>query len=152
MVIYNPSSATTTVSVVSAEVETVLTITSSNPEPVQGEGFTLAGELTRADTGALLSGERISFTATDQDLNVTDLGETTTRDIGGTVRYEHVVQLLTTGEYVIRADFTGSERLGFTLRPTFKVAGVDIGASMTVPLVIGGITALGLILMAVSLK
>lgn len=153
MVIYNPSSATVQVGIRSAEVDTTLTVDVSDPDPIQGRGFTLSGQLTRNDTSASLTGETISFTATDQNLNEIDLGSTLTRTIGADIKYEKGVLFNVPGTYTIKATFAGSTREGLTLRSAFKVAGVDIGAvSVNVPLIVGGVTALGLILMAVSLK
>ncbi len=152
MVIYNPSSATTTVSVIPKEVDTTLTIIGPSVPPVAGQSFLIEGVLERADTSVALSGETIALSYIDQNLNSVSLGSVTTGTIEGSVKYQMTTSIPIPGDFTLKAEFAGSTREGLVLRPAFRVAGVDIGANVNVPLIVGGITALGLILMAVSLK
>ncbi len=151
MVIYNPSSATTFVHVVPKEVDTNLTIIGPADDPVAGQSFLIEGVLTRADTSVALSGETIALSYIDQNLNSVSLGSVTTGTIEGSVKYQMTTNIPIPGDFTLKAEFAGSEREGLVLRPAFRVAGVDIGANVNVPLIVGGITALGLILMAIGL-
>ena len=154
MVVYNPSSATTQVVIIPKEVDTNLTIIgpSLTSPPVAGQNFLIEGVLTRADTSVALSGETIALSYIDQNLNSVSLGSVTTGTIEGSVKYQMTTSIPIPGDFTLKAEFAGSTREGLVLRPAFRVAGVDIGANVNVPLIVGGITALGLILMAVSLK
>ncbi len=146
MVQYLASTATTQINVITSEVATILTIT-ARAEVTQGEPFIIEGTLSRADTGMPLSGEQIALS-----YNGTSLGTTTTRDFEGGIRYSTQVQIDTIGDYTLTATFAGSERAGLILRPSSQIGGINIGANANIPVILGGITALSLLLMTVSLK
>lgn len=146
MVTYTGSSASGTVNVISDIVGTTLTINVPLGDIIQGQPFIIDGQLTRNDTGVPLSGETISFT-----YNGNMFPPTTTRDIGGVIKYETTVQIDEPGSYTITANFDGSERPGLILTPTRGLGGISIGASLVAPLIIGVGVALGAILLAVGL-
>ncbi|GAG67015.1 unnamed protein product, partial [marine sediment metagenome] len=105
MVQYLPSQATAEINVITSEVGTVLTLIAP-AEVVQGEQFRLSGELRRADTNGLLSGETITAV-----FNGTALGSDTT--MGGTYNIDGVINDV--GLYTITVNFAGSTRPGLVL-------------------------------------
>ncbi len=146
MVTYTSSSASGTITIISDIVGTSLTINVPLDEIVQGVPFIIDGQLTRNDNGVPLLGETISFT-----WNGNVFTPTTTRNIGGVIKYETTVQINEPGTFTITANFDGSERPGLTLTPTRGIQGVRIGASMVTPLIIGVSAVLGVILLAIGL-
>ncbi len=154
MVIYNPSSATTQIVVIPKEVDTNLTIIgpSLTSPPVAGQSFIIEGVLTRTDTSAALSGETIALSYIDQNLNSVSLGTTTTGSIEGSIKYQMTTSIPIPGNFDLKAEFAGSQREGLILRPTSSMgSAIEVGMGLNVPLIVGGITALGLILMAIGL-
>ena len=142
MVQFLPSSATAQVTVTPNIVDTVLTLIVP-PDVVQGESFLMSGELRRTDTNGLLAGETITAV-----YNGTALGSDVTQN--GTYNIDGVINEM--GTYTVTVNFAGSTRPGLTLRPSQGTFNVILGAGATVPLMVGGIAALSVILMAISLK
>ena len=143
MVTYLSSSATATINVITSEVATVLTLIVPDVPVIQGTQFRISGELRRADNNQLLSGETITAV-----FNGTSLGSDTT--MGGTYNIDGVINDV--GTYTITASFAGSVREGLTLAPSQGIRTINLGIAGITPMIVGGITALSLILMAVSLK
>ncbi len=153
MVVYNPSSATTQVVIIPKEVDTNLTIIGPSVPPVAGQNFLIEGVLTRADTSVALSGETIALSYIDQNLNSVSLGTATTGSFEGSIKYQMTTSIPIPGDFTLKAEFAGSTREGLVLRPTSRMGGtIAVGLGLNVPLIVGGITALGLILMAVGLS
>ena len=142
MVTYLQSSATAEINVLTAEVATVLTLIAP-ADVVQGQSFRMSGELRRADTNALLAGETISAV-----YNGTALGSDVTQN--GAYNIDGVINDM--GTYTITASFAGSVREGLTLAPSQGIWTINLGIGGITPVMVGGIAALGLLLMAVSLK
>ena len=106
MVNYLPSSATRTITVLTAEVETTLTITA--PASVsQGDLFNIYGQITRNDTGAAIPNVSISVS-----YNGTPLGSKLT-DMQGI--YTLPASIPTAGTFTLRASFAGMTVPGLTL-------------------------------------
>jgi len=120
MVNYLPQTATTTITVLTAEVGTTLTIWAP-AEVIQGQPFLIEGQLKRADTGALLAGEEISIS-----YNGTHLVTTPTRSIEGTIKYQAAVQIDEVGLFTLTASFAGSTRPGLVLGPSKAPRGVGV--------------------------
>jgi len=120
MVNYLPQTATTTITVLTAEVGTTLTIWAP-AEVIQGQPFLIEGQLKRADTGALLAGEEISIS-----YNGTHLVTTPTRSIEGTIKYQAAVQIDEVGSFTLTASFAGSTRPGLFLGPSQAPRGVGV--------------------------
>ncbi len=153
MVIYNPSSATTTVSVLPKEVDTNLTIIGPSVSPVAGQAFLIEGVLTRADTSVALSGETIALSYIDVNLNSVSLGSVTTGTIEGSVKYQMTTSIPIPGDFTLKAEFAGSTREGLVLRPTSRMGGtIEVGLGLNVPLIVAGVTALSVFLMIIGLK
>ena len=142
MVTYLQSSQTATINVITSEVATVLTLIAP-AEVVQGRSFLMSGELRRADTNALLAGETITAV-----FNGTSLGSDVTQN--GTYNIDGVINDV--GSYTITASFAGSVREGLTLAPSQGIWTINLGIGGIPPMVVGGIAALGVLLMAISLK
>ncbi len=155
MVIYNPSEKTTIIHVVTPEVDTNLTI-SAPSNVVAGENFIIEGVLTRVDTSVALSGETIALSYIDVNLNKVSLGTATTGTFEGAVKYQKTVNIPVPNpddeDYVLMAEFAGSERAGLALRPTSSIGNINIGANLNIPVILAGITALSVFLMIIGLK
>ena len=143
MVTYLSSFATAQIDVITSEVGTILTLIAPTEPVVQGDPFIISGELRRADTNALLSGETITAV-----FNGDSLGSDVTQN--GAYIIDGVINDV--GTYTITASFAGSERAGLTLRPSSGIWTVTLGIDGITPLMVGGIAALGVLLMAISLK
>lgn len=144
MVLYLPSSATATITVLTAEVGTILTLTAPT-EVIQGQQFRMSGELRRADNNQLLSGETITAV-----FNGTAIGSDTT--MNGTYNIDGVINEV--GTYTLTVNFAGSTRPGLVLRPSQGISrvGVGIEAIPTPVMVVASVAILGAILVRVGLS
>ncbi len=106
MVQFLSSSATTTITVLTAEVGTSLDIFAPD-QVVQGVPFIVAGTLRRIDTEQVLAGEEIIVS-----VNGLELGRDITR-ISGDYLVDAI--LPNTGTFTLTAEFLGAERPGLTL-------------------------------------
>ncbi len=122
------SFATTTITVLTAEVETTLTIIAP-ASTLQGQPFLIEGVLKRIDTNAPLEGENIVLS-----YNGIPLGTVLTRSLEGTIKYQAIVQIPDAGEYTLRADFAGSTRAGLTLGASSAFRDIDLGEPSALPL------------------
>ena len=142
MVQYLPSSATATITVLTAEVGTVLTLTAPT-EVIQGQLIRLSGELRRADNNTLISGEIITAV-----FNGTPIGSDTT--MNGTYNIDGVINDV--GTYTLRVDFAGSTRPGLVLRPSQILRNIGISMQAITPMVVVASALLGAILVRVGLS
>ncbi len=110
MVTYLASLATTSISIITSEVATNLTISAPTTPIIQGQSFIINGVLTRADTGVPLVGEEISLS-----YNGTSLGTALTQDLEGSIKYQAEVSIAEVGEFTLTASFAGATRPGLTL-------------------------------------
>ncbi len=146
MVQYLSSFATRTITVLTAEVGTTLTI-SAPASTIQGQPFLIEGVLKRVDTNAPLDGENIVLS-----YNGVNLGTALTRDIEGSIKYQAQVQIDDVGEYTLRAEFAGSTRPGLTLGPSNASKGLGVSL-LQVPVVqILASTVLGIGLVMLSFR
>ena len=143
MVQYLPSSATATITVLTAEVGTILTIIAP-AEVVQGESFRIGGELRRADNNQILPGETITavFNGTVIGLDVT--GSDGSYNIDGVIN--------DIGTYTLRVDFFGSTRLGLVLSPSQILRRIGISMQASTPMMVVASALLGAILVRVGLS
>lgn len=128
MVRYLPSYATRSITVLTAEVGTTLTIIAPS-STIQGQPFLIEGVLKRVDTNAPLDGENIVLS-----YNGVNLGTVLTRSIEGSIKYQAQVQIDDVGEYTLRADFAGSERPGLALGVSSVSKGIGV-SFLQVPVV-----------------
>lgn len=130
MVTYLPTTASRSITVLTAEVGTILTIWAP-ASVIQGQPFLVEGQLKRADTDELLAGENIVLS-----YNGTPLGTTQTRSLEGTIKYQATVQIDVVGAYTLTANFVGSTRPGLTLGPSSAFRGIGLGEPSMLPLVV----------------
>ena len=130
MVQYLSSFATRTITVLTAEVGTTLTIIAP-ASTIQGQPFMIEGVLARGDTGAPLLGESIVLS-----YNGNPLGTTLTRAIEASVKYQAVVQIDEVGDYTLRADFVGSTRAGLTLGASGAFTRIGLALPGILPLLV----------------
>lgn len=130
MVYFKPDTATRTITVITPEVETTLTILAP-ASVLQSDPFLIEGTLKRVDTNAPLAGENIVLS-----YNGTPLGTTLTRSLEGSIKYMATVQIDDVGSYTLRADFAGSTRAGLTLGASWASRGIGLGEPGLLPLLV----------------
>jgi len=146
MVQYLSSFATRAITVLTAEVGTILTITAP-ASTIQGQPFLIEGVLKRVDTNAPLDGENIALS-----YNGVNLGTVLTRDIEGSIKYQAQVQIDDVGEYNLRAEFAGSTRPGLTLGPSNASKGLGVSLLQVPMIEILASTVLGIGLVMLSFR
>lgn len=117
MVNFLPSQATTTITVTVLDVATNLTI-SAPASVIQGQLFTISGQLTRADTGAALVGETILVSYNGQ------MRGSPVTDVQGAYTLNTLIP--EAGSFTLMANFEGSTRPGLTLLPSQAPRGVGV--------------------------
>ena len=118
MVNYLPQTATRTITVITLEVGTTLTITAPS-EVVQGGAFGISGYLTRNDTGAGIPGATVTLS-----YNGTLLGSDTT-SIEGHYLFTGAI-IPEPGTFILTASFAGSTRPGLILGSSQAPRGVGV--------------------------
>jgi len=146
MVQYLSSFATRAITVLTAEVGTILTIIAP-ASTIQGQPFLIEGVLKRVDTNAPLDGENIVLS-----YNGVNLGTVLTRDIEGSIKYQAQVQIDDVGEYNLRAEFAGSTRPGLTLGPSNASKGLGVSLLQVPMIEILASTVLGIGLVMLSFR
>jgi len=125
MVRYLPSEASVTVQVVYLEIATNLTA-SAPSQVVQGEEFTISGQLTRADTGEGLGGMTIELYVG------TTLLATTTTDSGGYYTFRVVENRVGTFTYTVK--FPGYETATLAYSPATATVGGMVTPAPLLPI------------------
>ncbi len=144
MVTFNPTSVQIGIVVHPSVTDTLLTAQIEPTWVVQDQFFNIFGKLTRTDTGAALSGMTITLSGGTQSAS-------TTTDALGLYFFSGLKELVA-DSYSYTISFAGITVPGLTLKPSNALTGVNISGNMNAPLIVGGIAALSVILMAVSLK
>ena len=140
MVTLLPSTATRPITVLTAEVGTILTIIAPD-EIIQGQSFRISGALRRVDTSQLLVGETISAS-----FNGTSVGGDVTGSDGS---YNIDAVINEVGFYTLTSNFAGSTRPGLTLGASEAKRGLSVSmptpltaiVSIVLPIAIGLIVA-----------
>ncbi len=149
MVTYLESSATATVTVITDEVATTLTLTVPTADIVQGVSFRMSGELRRADNDQILPGQSIIAEYTLNNI-VYELGSDITAGDGS---YNIDGFIFDVGTYTITAKFNETTTdTGITLGASNALATIRMGLSLNAPLAIAATAVLGAILMAFGLS
>ena len=130
MTIYNPSSATSPITITEIEYSTFTSI-SAPTEAAQGAPFPISGRLTFREGGITygLGGRTISLT-----YNGTSLGSATTDGDGN---YSKSVFIVSSGSFTLKASFAGESGLA----ASSASMGVQIGETSPVALVIIALAA-----------
>ena len=151
MVTYLPSSDTTTITVLTAEVGTTLSI-SAPVEVIQGVSFDTFGVLQRIDTNAALDGETIELWVDGIfiDSMVTKYIGTPAGPQNGAYLFTHIIA--DTGPHTLEARFLGSERPGLVLGPSQTTKGLGVIMAVLQPIVAVVSAVLGAALVMLSLR
>lgn len=125
MVTYLPQQASRTITVLSAEVGTTLTI-DAPAEVIQGISFEIFGVLRRVDTNAPLPDETIEFW--QDGLYISSM----LTALDGTYLFTH--SIVDTGSHTLSVRFTGSVRPGLALSPSSAFRGIGLVEPSMLPL------------------
>ena len=130
MTIYNPSSATSPITITEIEYSTFTSI-SAPTEAAQGAPFPISGRLTFREGGITygLGGRSIALT-----YNGTSLGSVTT---DGSGNYSKSVTINTSGSYTLKASFAGASGLA----ASSAAMGVRIGIAQPATLILAALAA-----------
>jgi hypothetical protein len=141
MVQYNPSSASFIITWAALYVDTILTATPSTTTPLQGELVTVAGKLTRQDTGAPIEGANVELWHGDH-MTGTLLTSTATNAMGNySIQWTSMFE----GPVAYEVYFPGMTAPGLTYSPSS--GGFTTAAAMN-PLLIVGLLAAAALLMS----
>jgi len=130
LTIYNPSSATSPITITEIEYSTFTSI-SAPTEAAQGAPFPISGRLTFREGGITygLGGRSIALT-----YNGTSLGSATT---DGSGNYSKSVTINTSGSYTLKASFAGASGLA----ASSAAMGVRIGIAQPATLILAALAA-----------
>lgn len=141
MVTYLPSFATTTISVLTAEVGTTLSI-NAPADVIQGQPFEIFGTLQRTDTNAPLDGEEIELWVDGVFVSsmLTTVIGTPAGPAFGAYQFFHIIA--DTGVHTLEVKFLGSVRPGLALGSSSASRRIGLAEPSIIPLVVlAGIVA-----------